>query len=92
MPLQYCGSQNGPRYTVYPHSLAQHVNSHVEAAASSSSAHFGVSHVEQLQAHHPEPKSCILIGHQLQGGYAVHLVQCLCNVKRERIPTAGNML
>jgi hypothetical protein len=70
----------------------QRVNSHVEAAATSGSAHFGVSHVAQLQAHHPEPKSGILIGHQLQGGDAVHLVQRLCNIKRKGIPTAGKML
>lgn len=64
---------------------------HVEAAASSGSTHFGVSHVAQLQAHHPEPKSCILVGHQLQGGDAVHLVQRLCYVKRKGIPIAENI-
>ena len=58
----------------------------VEAAASSSSSHFGVGNVAQLHAHHPEPKGCILIGHQLQRGDAVQLVQLLCNIKRKGIP------
>ena len=38
---------------------------HEEAAATSSSAHFGVGDVAQLHAHHPETKGGVLVGHQL---------------------------
>ena len=55
--------------------------SHVEAAASGSSAHFGVGDVAQLHAHHPEPKGGVLIGHQLQGSNAVQLMQLPCHIK-----------
>lgn len=54
---------------------------HVEAAASSSGAHFGVGNVAQLHAHHPEPKGGVLVGHQLQGSNAIQLMQLLCHIE-----------